>query len=189
MWSTRFPLPNFGYKIRLSFLFLKLNPGSSDYHTDRWLEQARHNWLRSLPSCNLLQNPESEMSSLQESPIGSPTSFQPDLCSHNPSQSPVSQRESQEDNIECHPSDSLVHDNSVHYPSPVCGFHRIRSQSSSRPFSSDRPPQSASVTYAETVAGDMTALTPDYPWISGPGYRAAARGSSTTGCPSPCPDS
>jgi hypothetical protein len=35
---------------------------------------------------------------------------------------------------------------------------RIRSQSSSRAFSSDRPPQRALVTYAETVAGDMTAL-------------------------------
>jgi hypothetical protein len=160
---------------------------SSDYH--RWLEQARHNWLPSLPSCDLSQNSESEMSSLQESPIGSPTSFQPDLCSHNPNQSPVSQRESQEDNIECHPNDSLGHDNSVHYPSPVCGFRRIRSQSSSRAFSSDRPPQRARVTYAETVAGDMTTLTPDYPWISGPGYRAAARCYSTTGCPSPCPDS
>jgi hypothetical protein len=44
-------------------------------------------------------------------------------------------------------SDSLVHDNSVHYPSPVCGFRRITSQSSSRAFSSDRPPQCASVTY------------------------------------------
>ena len=95
----------------------------------------------------------------------------------------------QEDNIECHPSDSLVHDNSVHYPSPVSGFRRISSQSSSRAFRSDRPPRRARVTYAETVAGDMTALTPDYPWISGPGYRAAARGSSTTGGPSPCPDS
>ena len=145
---------------------------SSDFH--RWSEQARHNWLLSLPSCYLSQNPESEMSSLpvQVSPIGSPTSFQSDLCSHNPNQYTVSQRESQEENIECHPSDSLVHDNSVHYPSPVCGFRRIRSHSSSRAFSSDRPPQRARVTYAETVAGDMTALPPegpDYPRISGPG--------------------
>ncbi len=38
---------------------------SSDYH--RWLEKARHNWLPSLPSYDLLQHTESEMSSSQES--------------------------------------------------------------------------------------------------------------------------
>ncbi len=124
------------------------------------------------------------MSSLQESPIGSPTSFQPDLCTHNPNQSPVSEQESQDDNIEWHPSDSLVHDNSVHYPSPVCGFCRISSQASSRAFSSDRPLQSARNTYAETltVAADMTALTP---WLSLDFWPRI----STTCGPSSCPDS
>jgi hypothetical protein len=106
-----------------------------------------HNWLSSLPSYNLSQHPESEMSSLQESPIDSPTLFQPDLCSHNSNQSPVSQRESQEDNIEFHPNNPLVHDKSVHYLYPICGLCRIRSRSSSRALSSDRPPQCARVTF------------------------------------------
>ena len=160
---------------------------SSDYH--RWLENARHNWLPSLPSYDLSQHTVSEMSSSQESPIDSPTSSPPDSGSHNSTQSQISQRESQED-IEFHPSAPLVHDNSVHYPSPICGLRRIRSQSSSRTLSSDRSPQRARVTYAEIAAGDMTALPgpPDYPGISGPGYRAAAPGSSTTGSPPPCHD-
>ena len=159
---------------------------SSDYH--RWLEKARHNWLPSLPSYDLLQHTESEMSSSQESPIDSPTSFQPDICSHNSNQSQVSPRESREDNIEFHPSDPLGHDNSVHYSSPICGIRRIRSHSSSRALSSDRPPQRARVTYAE-VATDVNVLTPDYPWISGTGYRVAVPGSSTIGSPPLCPDS